>query len=348
MILRARAASLRTAPRASRAGLTLLELLLVMAILGLVLGGGLGLFAALDLGKRQAVGLVKNVVRSAQNTAIATQAPARVRIDTKDGEAGGWLRAEALRVIGTWHFEGRDVKGFGMEGAAPGELFSEDGFVGEALRFVGAFGEAAVIPVNLDPAFDLTDGFALECALRWEDAGGGKAVAIGSSVALELGRTGALRGRFRAAVEGAGAGQARRGAPVVVETPPGALSPERWSVVRLAYDREELTLTVDGVPLARTVETAPVWQVEGPLQLSDGTRPFPGSIDALVVSAVVADEPVVLPETVRFGKGTPALVHFAAGGGLDRRRHPEPVRIGLVFDDGTEALVAVGMYGTVE
>ena len=50
-------------------GVTLLELLLVMMILAVVVGGGLGMFAALDLGKRQAAGIVKNVLRSAQNSA---------------------------------------------------------------------------------------------------------------------------------------------------------------------------------------------------------------------------------------------------------------------------------------
>ena len=55
---------------------TLLELILVMMVLAIVMGGGLGLFAALDVGKRQATGLVKNVLRTAQNSAIARQSPA--------------------------------------------------------------------------------------------------------------------------------------------------------------------------------------------------------------------------------------------------------------------------------
>ena len=81
--------------------------------------------------------------------------------------------------------------------------------------------------------------------------------------------------------------------------------------------------------------------------LSDARRPFPGSVDALVVSAVVADEAASLSETVRIVEA-PATVYFGAGGGLDRVRHPEPVRIVLAHDDGTRDTIGVGFYGTVD
>jgi len=339
MKTRARAAI----PRAKRnAGITLLEMLLVMAILAVVLGSGLGMFAALDLGRRQTAGLVRSVIRSAQNTAVARQVPARVRIDVKNHT----IRAEALQVVGTWHFENKKIAGFGMEGSAASKLFHDEGFIGSAISFVRSFGERALIPVQLDPAFDFTDGFAIECALRWEDAGGGRVLRIGNVLMLELGRSGALRGRFFAAVEEGG--EFRRGPPVVVQSGSGAVSPDKWVRVRFQYDRQELVLLVDGVPVAVQEENVPVWEISEPLEISDGTRPFPGSIDALVISAVEVDRVVELPDSATFAKETPEWIHFASGGGLDRRRHPEPQEIVLTYEDGSQERIAVGIFGTVE
>jgi len=344
----------RTRPRGpfahEGAGVTLLELVLVLLVISVVVGGALGMFAALDLDRRQTSGLVKNVLRSAQNTAIASEAPARVRIDAQAGR----LWAEALAVVGTWHFEDRRMAGaFELDGAADPELFVEDGYIGDALSFGGRLGTVAQVPVQHDPAFDFEDGFSVACAIRWEDAGGGRLLSIGSTCALELGGAGQLRGRFTAAAAGAapgagaGRGRVRAGPRVTVQSEPGVVAPERWTRVRLAYDRRELVLEVDGAVVASVPETAPVMGVDGPLVLSDERRPFPGSVDALVVSAVVAQEPAALGDTVRLVEA-PDVVYFAAGGGLDRRLHREPVRIVIAHEDGTRETIGVGFYGTVE
>ena len=130
--MRTRAHRQPTANSAVRCGVTLLELVLVMFILAIAVGGGLGMFAALDYGKAQAAGVVKNTLRAAQNTAIATQAPARVRIDREKRQ----LWPEMLRVVGTWHFENKRLQGGnGMLGSANPELFVPDGYIGDAISF---------------------------------------------------------------------------------------------------------------------------------------------------------------------------------------------------------------------
>ena len=335
-----------------RAGFTLIELILVMLILSIVVGGGLGVFASLDTGKREAAGLVRNVLRTAQNTSIASQAPARVRIDPALGE----IVPEVLEVVGTWHFErrpgsGNDGAGVmgggnGMDGGADEGLLYEDGYIGSCLSFTDALGRTASVPVHHDPAFNFRRGFSLECAVRYEGSGGGRLLTIGSTLTLEVGRSLELRGRFTAAKDQEG--RYERGSTVTVQSEPGALQPERWARVRLRYDRETFSLEVDGLVVAEIPETAEVWEVDGPLLLSDERRPFPGSLDNLVIRAVVSEDAAKLPETVRFAPECARAVYFDAGGALDRQRHPEPARVVLEYEDGSRSEIAVGLYGQVE
>ncbi|MEW6072488.1 MAG: prepilin-type N-terminal cleavage/methylation domain-containing protein [Planctomycetota bacterium] len=325
-----------------RAGVTLLELLLVLAILAVVLGGGLGVFAALDVGKRQAVGLVKSMLRSAQNAAIATQSPARVRLDP----AAGTIVADSLRVVGTWHFEDRSLAGaFQLDGGERGCTFAADGYLGHALSFGGP-GAFAEVQVKHDPSWDFRAGFAVDLAVRRHGTGGGRLVRIGRTIGLEIGGQGEARGWFLARAEKDG--QPMAGGKVFVQSDPGAVPLQRWTRLRLEYDHQRLALFVDGVAVQAREETAEVWKVEDSLVLSDPDRPFPGGVDHLVVSALVSSEVAILPETVRFTGDAPRQVLFAAGGTLDRRAHPDPVFVTLEFEDGARESVAVGLYGTVE
>jgi hypothetical protein len=325
----------------SSSGLTLLELLLVLFLLAILAGISLGFLSTLDLGRRAARGLVKSVVRSAANTAVASGARSEVRIDPARGE----LHAQVLRVVGTWHFERSLAGAFGIDGAADAGLFTAEGYLGSALAFAGKFGATATVPVQHDSSFDLRDGFALECAVSWDDSGGGRILSIGETCSLELGGAGEVRGRFTAA--GVRDGEPAAGASVVAVSPGGAVSSGRWARLRLVYDRRELVLEVDGVRVASVEETAQVWRVDGPLVLSDPRRPFPGRIDELVVRAVTAGDTAKLPDSVAIAEA-PAAIHFAPGGALDLERHPGPVRIVLAYTDGERDTIEVGSYGTVE
>jgi hypothetical protein len=323
---------------------TLLELILVMAILATVVGGGLGMFAALDMGRRQAAGLVKNVLRTAQNSALVRQAPARVRID----QTTGTVRAESLNVIGTWHFESNAARGaFDLHGTVDDACrFVHDGWIGDAISFGGRRGALVRIPVQYDPAYDLTEGFAIDLALRREGDGSGRVLSLGSVVQLDAASDGSLSGSVTPTVQQEGVAQ--RGGAIVVVSPPGVVAPERWTRVRLSYDRRHLVLTVDGLRVAEAEGSAPLAPVDEDLVLSDERRPFAGSVDALVISSLAADESADLPETVRFGANSPSVIVFDAGGGLDLQVHKEPVLVTLEFEDGTTETIGVGAFGTVE
>lgn len=326
--------------------MTLLELMLVLFLLALVLGSGVGLFAALDLGKRQATGIVRSVIRAAENTAVASDAPARVRIDPK----AGTIQAESMVRVGTYHFEGNTVSGYGPQGVTEPEWFTEKGYLGAAFHPAGKRGAEAEIPIAADSAFDLTRGFAFECWILRETASGGRVFSVGGAdpftVVLDLGGAGDLRASFRTRVGEENSDRA--GASVIARTEPGLVVPQRWVRVGVRYDRARLEVLLDGTVVAAQPETAFVWRVDGPLTVSDERYPFPGKIDGLAVSVMVADEPARLPDSVHFAADTITAIEFEPGGALDRRVHRDPPRIALEYDDGTRATVHVGFYGTVE
>ncbi|MCZ6597236.1 MAG: prepilin-type N-terminal cleavage/methylation domain-containing protein [Planctomycetota bacterium] len=326
-----------------RAGFTILELLLVMALLGVILGAGIGMFAGLDLGKSQAAGLVKNVLRSAQNSAILRQAPACVRID----RAEGTMTPEAMKVIGTWHFENRSLDGaFDLGGGRErGVEFTGAGFIGDALRFDGRPGSLVEFPIEHDPSWDFTAGFAIDVAVRKEVGAGGYVVTVGEIACIDVTGANAVRGWFVPTIYEKGVPQP--GGRVMVASAPGVMGDD-WVRVRLEYDRSRLRLSVDGVPVAELEEEAEVWKIDDPLVLSHRRHPFTGSVDNLVVSAVVVGDVAELPESVLFTADTPEEIHFDAGGRLDRDEHPEPVKIELEYEDGSRQAIWVGVYGTVE
>ena len=323
-----------------RAGITLLELVLVMMILGVMVGGGLGFFASLDLGRRQAVGLVETTLRTTRNAALASRSVALVRVDPE----GDRLTSMSLATVGTWRFEGKRVGGaLGLDGSVHGEPQFLPGFLGDALHFTGAPRQMVEIPVNRDPAYDPREGFSIQCMLRLDRGGGGKLIQLSDAIHVLVNATGAVKVHFVSWIEGKG-----RGGKVVLQTPPGTLLPELWSRLSVDYDRRRFSISVDGVIVASNPETAPVAPLTDGLLLSDSVHPFQGTIDDLVIRMMFAEDPVRLPPGVTVSSDSPREIRFDPGGGLDREVHPGMALLNLDFDDGTRESVAVGVFGTVD
>jgi len=331
---------------AGRVGMTLIELVLVMGLMALMLGFGIGAIASIDVGTYGSGSLVRSTLRSAGNWSRARQAPARVRIDA----AAGRMSAEGLAVVGTWQFESLPPEGaFGLDGSVVGARLVDDGFVGKALGLAGTErGAHYEAPVHTDPAFALTQGFRIEVALRPEGARRGTLLELGGTLKLEASNRLGLAATLVTQRYDAETGEVRTAGRAVVQTPEGVLRPDAWNRVLLVYDRAHLEIWVEGLRVASVEEEGEVERVRGPLIVGGGDRPWEGSVDALVVSAVGAEEELVLPEGVSFAEGTPAEIVFDAGGGLDRAVHPAPVRVTVEYADGRVDEVRVNLYGTVE
>lgn len=331
---------------ARRRGMTLIELLLVMALLALMMGFGLGMIASMDLGTYGASGLVRGVLRSANQWAMARQATARVRLDP----ATGRVTAEGLAVVGTWQFEDDPPRAaFGLDGELAGAELVDDGFVGRALHLDPRVSEGAYLsPVQNDPAFDLTNGFLIQVALRPEGERRARLLKLGESLQLEVTQRQGLVLTVATQRYDEETGRPVSAGNAVLESPDAVLEPDRWNRVLVGYDRARFVIAVEGVELAALPEEAEVLPVKGPLVIGGGQRPWAGSVDSLVISVVGAQEIHQLPSGVQLAPDCPREVVFDAGGGLDRTVHPEPVVIEVQYDDGRTEAVRVNLYGTVE
>jgi hypothetical protein len=325
--------------------MTLIELLIVMGLVAMILGAGLGALAGIDTGSRAAVAIVNSSLRSANNWAVARRAPARVSFDAE----ANTIHAEGLDVIGTWHFETELPRGaFGLNGEFVGIGRSADGYLGHALDLESAEGGGSyTVPVHKSPTYDLSGGFQIAFAAKPMDMGSARVISIGEAVGVELTSQGSVKAWFQGERREEG-GLVTSTGKVTAETPAGLLRIGSWSRILVSYDRSTLAIFVEGVPAGRTSDEAWVQKVEGALVIG-GQRPqWPGRIDSLVISAVAAEEYIELPEGVSFAETGPKEIVFAAGGGLDRRVHSGPVRFALEFEDLTQEVIEVGVYGTVQ
>lgn len=320
-------------------------MIVVMGLLAMLFGLGIGMLTSLNPGKRAALGLVQNIIRSAHNNAIARSAPARVQLDPKEGT----LHATGMDVLGTWQFETLGIEGSsGFDGVCMGGRLIDDGFLGKALSFAGtSAGSHAEIPLQENPAFDLREGFLIQCALQLENSRGGRFLDFGSVISLECKSNGSLRASFRPEVLSA-SGVASGGGIVAVESAAGICQAGPWMRVELNYDRRWLRLLFNGVEVARAAADDPVWSLQGPLVIGDMRTPFPGAIDALSILAAVDSTLAALPKSVNFAADVPREINFSADGALDRELHSGPLSIGLEYEDGSKARVKVNVYGTVE
>ncbi|MFT7667362.1 MAG: prepilin-type N-terminal cleavage/methylation domain-containing protein [Planctomycetota bacterium] len=327
-------------------GFTLIELLMVMGLMAILLGVGVGAVASIDLGSFGSGSLVRSTLRSASNWSRARQAPAHVKIDS----ATGMISAEGLAVVGTWHFESIPPKGaFGLNGEMIAAELVPDGFVGRALSFTNASAGAAYeVPIHTDPAFGMSTGFQVQIILRPESSGGGRILQMGEALRVDGNNRYGLRLQMATQRFDPKTGKPVKAGIAVLDTPNGTLKANEWNRVLINYDRTHLEVFVEGLRVASLEEEGDVVPIRSKLVLGGGQRPWPGSMDGLVISAVGATEEVTLPVGVSFGEKTPTEIFFDADGGLDRSRHQNPILIPLEYDDGRTDMVRVSFYGTVE
>ena len=329
--------------------MTLLELIVVMAIIATLLGLGFGAFRQMDGADRRAVSQVKEALRAARLFAQNQSAPASVIVDTERQAVWGL----GLAAAGNWHFE--DPEGTGWPVAATHEVESvaDGGVLGRCLLLDDRLpGEQVLLLSELPSSFDSPDGFGVE--LFVDPAGDPRPMTI-----LErpdswgFGFDG--RGEFEVVLqlvglesEGEQAGEPaefRQSLPGV-ELPRG-----RWSRLAVVFDGRRLFVSVDGRRVVedtlfgtpRRLMTAP----RQPIGSGAGPTRFRGRLDELRISSVLAGDHEPLPVEVTLA-GPSRAVQLDAAGHLDPAFHAGPVELRILHGEpAVTEVVEFGLLGTL-
>lgn len=335
------------APSATR-GLTLLELMLVIVIMGIVSGVAIGAFASFDPGGSAARGLVANALRQARNDAIAHGATARVLIDP----GMRTVRTEGYAVCGTWRFETQALAGpngaNGLANGFEGSFLTDDGYIGRALDLGrGGPGANAKFDVGSDPVFDVRGGFRLSFAVMPRELRDSDLIDHGGVVTAKARRDGSVEFGLTTRREDR-MGRASAGETVKLRTTPAVLVPDRWTMIELRYDRRRVVATANGVPVAARGENRELWDIARTLTVGGGRGRWNGCVDDVVLATTRTSETLELPGSVEFTADAPFEVRFDEGGRLDPIEHAGPVEIELLVDGERMQTLLVQRVGTVE
>ena len=325
--------------RRAAQGVTLLELLLVMAIVASLLGIGVGAFSRLATPERIAAGQLLDAVRGARQLARAANAPAAVVVDPVAGD----VYAVGQAAVGNWHFESLDGAGWPVPASHEGAALDPLGIIGSALDL--RTGEGLVVR-DLPPGADSPAGFGLD--------GWWRPLAEPRPMTL-LERPGV----FRLALDE----EDRLEVTVHLVSEPHPeefrrtcegvhLPADRFTRLSVTCDGRTLHVAVDGATVGvdtaferpRAVATAPgvaLWSGER-LAL------FRGWLDELRLASVRALDHRPLPPEVQLD-GPARILRLDAFGRLDAAFHGGPERIGFVTGEPPfRAGVEVGLFGHVE
>lgn len=354
-------------------GYTLIELVIVLAILGAIAGISIGVYqkiAGMNV-LPAAASQVSSVIRAARNYSVSSGLPSRVYIDAEEQT----ITAFGYELVAAWSFEDleplevgsrlpldRDVVGAFAERAVPqGEIEVAAGRIGRAIALLD---EGASLVAPRRPRYDAPRGFSLEAWVQlWPRAlekgeGSDRRGAWSDPRRVERYAVVTRPGSFEMGLLGDGSlyaviGDAERPESddaFAASTASGAVVGHRWTHVRASFDGIELLLEVDGIARDwapdRFEKVDPrdwpplperVPPSDHDLMISHPNRFFYGVVDEVKVRIALEPRSYELPYQVGFLDPSRQL-RFDSRGSLDPVHHSSPVlvRIGELGEDAAE------------
>jgi prepilin-type N-terminal cleavage/methylation domain-containing protein len=313
-----------------QAGFTLMELMVTMAIAASLMGLGAGIF--LSMGKRtagdNALASVSGLLINVRNA--SSRFPAAIRIDpTTDGHVGT-VTGMAQEVRQELHFDPRTIEGrsepltpWGIEGrdcdANGATVETTHGRVGGALRLAGG-----TVNCRRYAAYDVTDGLTVELWIKPDNLSSADLVTKGDALTVRL--EGSRRIGVKVTVQSDHGPE-----PITESCEVPLIRTDRWTGVRVSYDRNELSIwTDDGFGFAKRgakVEHRPLAPApDADLQVGG----YSGLLDDFRFAGVHSELPLRMPAEVTLLGDKPKTIYFV-GGQLDPAIHRGSETISLRF-----------------
>jgi prepilin-type N-terminal cleavage/methylation domain-containing protein len=329
----------KTAPHES--GMTLVEILVVMAVIAVLFGVGTGVFMGItSVGSREASQQeILNLLRKARSSALGEERSYVVFEDM-----GKTARGVIQMPVGKWDFEdledGSTTGGDRKNGRVHNGILDENGRDGNALALSGGW-----VDCGNYPDYNATDGLSVELCV--------KPTAIRNSMTLlQKGRSwrlwlapGDLGMIVHASIEVGRSGASKSQVHLSGDDVP--IPADTWTEISFSYDRSLLSLRVNGTEVARIPEVpefrddedededggeeTPSQRETRPIvrdkleHLTIGSSDYPidGLVDTVRVTGVLSGDVVRCPVGVKIECDTDAI-HFY-NGRLDHQFHAGPV-----------------------
>jgi type II secretory pathway pseudopilin PulG len=304
------------------AGVTLLEILVVIVILSMILGMTIAVLrnANRDLGVLAATSTISSMLRAAAEHARAEASPAWVVLDL-DRRTIGTLTRE---TIGMWHFEDR-TGAFGKVANVKGPVLDR-GRVGLAYRFK----PNETIECGEVPVFRPDQGVGIELWFYRSPRGNKHILAsIGKEAEVWVD----ANGRVAAKV---GSTQVISGTVLVPR--------ESWIFLQAIHNGRELKLLLNGTEVG-SVPCRHDWQSPAPFVVGAAKDGIAGMIDEVRLSLIIPRDTYPLPPQVEFElpRGSKVadgefIIAFDGGGRLEAARHPSALTLTIKSPTASKTL----------
>ncbi|HKS16372.1 MAG TPA: LamG-like jellyroll fold domain-containing protein [Planctomycetota bacterium] len=307
----------------SRSGVTLLEILVVLAILSMIFAMTIGIMrnSNRDLGVTAAANTVTALLRAAGEHARAENSPAWVVINTDKRTAGTLIRDTAVMC----HFEDTSG-GFGKTIQVNGAV-QVLGRVGLAYRFASS----NTIDCGMIPRHAPDQGIAIEMWF-WRAPNTAKSIlaSIGKDMEVWVDSVGQVNVKVGNTIANTGTNLVRR---------------EWWVYCQAIYNGREIKILLNGVE-AGSKPCTHDWKSPAPLTLGAKKDGIAGLLDEVRVSVIIPQDPYSLPGQVEFElpktaktKDGEFIIGFDGSGRLDPSRHLQEVTITLKSPASSKVLV---------
>lgn len=346
-----------------RRAFTLIEILVVISIIAVMMGLGIGMIQRAGTGNllMQTTSAAANLIATARISAFGPS-NAYVTIDT-DEAGGGVMRVFRQRMVFTWHAENFEdasvLEVLRREGAAE---IATDAKVPSPLGNHVEFDGASRVVLADRPWQHFRDGFSIECSVNIDkDTNRQSMTLFQKKGAFEVKLVSGASGRWGVEAKvtlapdakGEGGGQyalktGERGATEVLEWANPILA-GRWADIRIAYDRNEFTIQVNGSVRGvrkdkQNAMRPAVGDRRADIVIGDS---YQGGFDTLIIGGIYEDDDDRYPIDSAIRRidaaGKPlsgrVAIHFR-NRQLDPRHHSTPVEMQFRLLDDKDGIIA--------